>query len=167
MKTLSTILLVIIFCRCWENPVNNVKELKGYKYSGYKLGATLNSSFVNKAFMFVKADDTAIINQKLPFDSDKKILFDKGIFYSCKLTKGTTYDLKLKEIGPESIPSAYISYYRTNAIFDVPADSSAYREIAKNTTYMYLGNYEKYIDMNSKLYEIVYLDPPTGCRFDH
>jgi hypothetical protein len=77
------------------------------------------------------------------------------------------YDLKLKEIGPDSIPSDYISYYRINAIFDAPLDRSIFREIKRNTTYKYFGNYEKYIDMNGRLYEIVYLDPPTACRFDH
>jgi len=164
MKSIITVILSFCILSCYAQ---DTLTLEGVKYVGYSLNKTLNRSFMNKRHFFVKKQDTISVNQKLPLDLRKGIIYDYGVFFKCHLQKDTVYSISLKKIGLEHIPLIYNNYYRINAIFKNSSDRSKYIEIKKNTKVSYKGNYMKYFDLDNELYDMVRLAPGTGCRFDH
>lgn len=64
------------------------------------------------------------------------------------------------------IPETFNSYYRLNTIPDKD-DCSKFIEIKKDTEYNYLGDYGKYVDINSCLYEIIKIYPDDNCFYPH
>lgn len=136
------------------------------RYLGQAYNFTKNKSFINNELIFFKDNDTLRINVKLPYDTIQHQIIDRGIYYNCHLKKDTVYTFIIKKICVIDIPMEYNSYYHSNIIVN-KKDCSSFKEIEKNTEYVYRGNYGKYIDMNNVLYEIVGLSPDSGCVFQH
>lgn len=135
-------------------------------YLGYQYNNTKNSSFVSKELNFLKANDTLHMNIRLPYDTIKHEIINRGIYYNCHLKKDTTYTFTLKKICVNNIPDVPNSYYKTNTIPN-KKDCSKFTEVEKNTGYKYEGNYGKYVDIDRTLYEIIGLSPNDGCFFPH
>lgn len=142
-------------------------KLVEYEYIRFSYTQTCNKSFINKAMVFRKGNDSITINQKLPFNFDKKEIFDNGIFYSCNIEVGNTYTLNLIQIAQDSIPIEYTSYYRINSIFPNKGRRSEFIEISKDSAFDYKGRYDKYFDIKNTLYKMTVLSPATNCKFDH
>jgi len=114
----------------------------------------------------LKENDTLEMNLRIPFNSNKHEIIDKGIFYNCHLKPGTVYTITLKKICTNDIVDVPNSYYKTNIIPE-KKNCSRFTEIEKNTRYEYKGNYGKYIDFKNTLYEIIDLTPNGDCAFQH
>jgi|GEM_PF-605750 len=137
------------------------------KYVGRKASATQNTGFINNSFMFLNGKDTMFANVKVPFDINDPKIFNKGIYYNCLLKEGTTYTISLKRININDIPKETNSYYRINAVFNDNADSAKFIEIKKDTKYIYNGYYERYVDIDNVLYEVVGISPDGDCFYPH
>ncbi|MDM1377349.1 hypothetical protein [Myroides marinus] len=136
------------------------------RYIGNQSSGTENESFINNSFLFLNKNDTIKVNVKTPFNINKMEIINRGIYYNCQLKKDTIYSLTLKKICTADIPEIFNSYYKTNTIPD-KTDCSKFTEIKKNTVYDYKGNYEKYVDIDDVLYEVIGLSPDTGCFYPH
>lgn len=137
------------------------------RYIDHQYKETKNKSFINDELIFLKNDnDTLRVNVKIPFNTDKSEIINRGIYYNCYLKEGVVYTIEWKKICINDIPDVPNSYYKTNTIAD-KMDCSKIKEIEKNTKYQYVGNYGKYIDIDGTLYEIVGLTPSDGCTFPH
>ena len=161
---MRTIILYVItsalVCSC------KAQENLKMQYVGNQTSESFNSSFINNTFIFLRDNDTLKMNVKVPFDLEKMEINSRGLYYNCILRTGTVYTFSLKKIKPSDIPEEYNSYYKTNLVLN-NENSSKFQEIKKNTSYLYKGNYEKYIDINNVLYEIVDLSPNTDCALPH
>ncbi|OJV55763.1 MAG: hypothetical protein BGO31_16850 [Bacteroidetes bacterium 43-16] len=135
-------------------------------YLGRKASSTQNISFINNTFVFLNDRDTLLMNVKVPFDTAKNEIFNMGIFYNCHLKEDSIYSITMKKICPSDIPKGYHNYYAINIISD-KKDCSKFKEIVKNTKYKYLGNYEKYVDINGVIFEIIDLNPKGDCFLPH
>jgi len=139
---------------------------KDIKYLGKSYEGTKNTSFVSKRMSFLNGEDSVFINIRLPFDVADSEIIDRGLYSNCILQEGSIYTLQLKKICLTAIPKEYESYYRTNAIFSDSSDCSLFVETEKNTKYMYKGKYERYVDINNRIYEVVSVSPSSGCNHD-
>jgi len=164
MKKITLFIILSLFfysCKAQE------KVTITLRYIGYKYNTTHNSSFISMGLQFLKeGSDTVSINKKLPFDTTEHKVYDLGIYYNCHLKEGTVYTITLKKICTDSIPDIPNDYYKLNTIPD-KNDCSKFVEFEKHTPYKYEGNYEKYVDINNTLYEIIGLSPPDGCFFSN
>lgn len=162
----KTLLFFLIFsiCSCM---VHSQLKLNQVKYLGYSYKSTFNKSFVNKQFKFLNKKDTIFINLRVPFDSSKNNITNEGLFYSCQLAKDSLYSFTLKKTSHKAIPAEWNSYYRINALFLNGAKKSKFREVKKNTDYLYVGNYGKFVDIKNELYEILLLSPTLNCVLQH
>ena len=134
------------------------------RYVNSKYEGSKNKSFITREMIFLKNEDTLIINIRLPFDISNPKIFNPGIYYNCHLRKDSVYTISLKRICANDIPKDYNSYYKTNIVPD-EKDCSRFKEIDKNTDYEYRGYYGMYVDMKGTLYEIIKLTPDDGCVF--
>jgi len=137
------------------------------KYLGKSYEGTKNKSFVNKRMSFLNGNDSVFINVKLPFNEADSKIIDAGLYRNCILQEGNIYTLQLKKICLTNIPNEYESYYKTNAIFSDSRDCSSFVETKKDTQYIYKGRYDRYVDINNRIYEVMSLSPPSGCSYDH
>ncbi|GGE99254.1 hypothetical protein SAMN05443634_102300 [Chishuiella changwenlii] len=142
------------------------QEKMTLRYVDHQYKETKNKSFVNNELVFIKSEDTLRMNVKVPFKQSNAQIINRGIFYNCHLKENTIYTITLKKICINDIPEAFNSYYRTNTITD-KTDCSKFTEIKNNTNYEYKGDYEKYVDIDNVLYEIIELSPNTGCFYPH
>lgn len=94
-------------------------------------------------------------------------IINRGLYYNCILTPGNAYIITLKKISKNGLPEETNSYYKTNAIFNDKQDSAKFIEVPKDTQYMYKGYYERYVDINNILYEIIGLSPDAECFYPH
>lgn len=129
-------------------------KLMEYRYIRFSYTQTHNKSFINKAMVFKKGNDSITINQKLPFDFDKKEIFDNGFFYNCSLKIDSIYTIMLIQVVKDAIPTEYISYYRINSIFPDRRNKSKFIEIDKDSDFYYRGYYDKYFDIRNTLYKM-------------
>jgi hypothetical protein len=141
--------------------------LNQVKYIGSSYKSSLNKSFVTNQLKFLNKEDTVYINLRLPFDSSNNNIINEGLYYSCKLVTDSSYSFTLKKSNYNAIPNEWNSYYRINAKFLNRKRKSKFREIKKDTEYLYKGNYGKFIDINNELYEIILLSPASNCALQH
>lgn len=136
------------------------------KYIGFSFETTKNRSFINRSLIFINNKDTFILNQKLPYKSEKPKVNYSGIYYNCHLKEDVVYTIVLKSFCVRDIPKSFNNYYITNTIPD-KNDCSMFKENERNTKYKYYGNYEKYVDIAGRLYEVIGLSPSDDCFFPH
>lgn len=157
-------LLYFSICSCKSYSQLTLNQVK-YVGSSYK--SSFNKSFVTNQLKFLNKADTVLINLRLPFDSSTNSIINKGLFYSCKLATDSFYSFTLKRSNYDAIPKEWNSYYRTNAIFLSGNRRSKFKEIKKDTEYLYKGNYGRFVDVNNELYEIILLSPSSSCGLYH
>lgn len=142
------------------------QEKAALRYIGHQYKVTKNKSFVNNELTFIKDKDTLKVNIKVPFDERNAEIINRGIYYNCHLKEDTVYTITLKKICSTDIPEVFNSYYKTNTIPD-KKDCSKFTEVEKNTNYEYKGNYEKYVDIDGVLYEVIGISPDDSCFYPH
>jgi hypothetical protein len=142
-----------------------IVRYKNLKYAAYSYHGSLNKSFINKRILFFNGKDSVIFNIKIPFDIRTKNIYDPGIFYNCKLKQDSIYSFELKKTTGSAIPKEYNSYYKVNGLFNDTHNPAKFNEVKKNTKYLFRGDYSKYVDINSELYEIINMSPTNGCNF--
>jgi hypothetical protein len=161
MKTIYSIVILFSFFGC------KAQESFTLKYISQQYKETSNVSFINKEMLFFNGNDSLIWNFKIPFDVNKPEIIDEGIYCNCHLKIDSIYILKLKKICVSDIKEDINCYYKINGLFSDEYNCSRFTEIKKNSEYLYKGNYQKYLDFNNELYEIVGLLPSKDCFFAH
>lgn len=155
------ILALLSFYSC------KAQEKIDLKYIGYTYKETDNDSFINRELRFLNHDkDTLKINIKMPFDRNDPKIINPGIYYNCNLKENSTYILTLKKVCINNIPDSDNSYYKINGLFK-DENCSEFKELKKNTPYLYQGNYGKYVDINNILYEVINVNPNADCMLPH
>lgn len=124
------------------------------RYIGYEYKESKNKSFLNKELIFMRDEDTLRINLRLPYDAVNRTVFCRGFPHNYFLKEDKRYTFTLKEICVTEIPEIFNSYYKINTIPDT-TNCSKFTEIEKDTEFSYIGNYEKYVDIDNVLYEII------------
>lgn len=148
-----------IGCKAQENVTG--------RYTGLQYSSTKNSSYIRQELIFIKENkDTLKMNVVLPYDTTNYKVVNKGIFYNCHLKENIIYTINIKKICISDIPKEFNSYYKTNTVGD-KANCSKLTEFEKNSNYVYLGNYGKYVNIDGLLYEIIGITPDDGCVFQN
>ncbi|MFA6059615.1 MAG: hypothetical protein WC756_15520 [Taibaiella sp.] len=145
----------------------NAQQQLTLQYIGRKASATQNTSFINNTFLFLNKKDTLFANVKVPFDTANPKIINKGIYYNCLLKEGNSYTISIKKINKNDIPEGTNSYYKINAVFNDRENSAKFIEVKKDTKYLYNGYYERYVDVDNVLYEIVGISPDGDCFYPH
>jgi len=161
---MKTIVFYIVAILCFSHC--KVQEKITFIYVDYQYEETKNKSFINKRLVLATGKDSLEMNIKLPYDRIHHNVIDRGLLYNCHLKKGTKYTFTLQKKCVTDIPETFNSYYRLNTIPDKD-DCSKFIEIKKDTEYNYLGDYGKYVDINSCLYEIIKIYPDDCCFYPH
>lgn len=122
-----------------------------------------NLAFVNKAVRCRNEinGDTLVINQKIPvvITSNEFRIYDKGLLDGYFIDKDEHFTIVVEPINVSAITDIPYNYYEINCVFENDKSSHFY-EITKNTDYKYLGNYQKYIDIENELYLVTDISKP-------
>lgn len=141
--------------------------LNHVKFIGSSYKSSNNKSFVTYVLKFLNNTDTVFINLRIPFDSKTNNIINEGLYNSCKLTIDSFFSFNLKKSNKNVIPNEWNSYYRINAKFLSGNMKSKFREVKKDTEYLYKGNYGMFVDINNELYEILLMSPTSNCTLQH
>ena len=116
-----------------------------------------NLAFVNKAVRCRNeiTGDTLVINQKIPVvkTSDGFEVYDKGLLDGFFISKDERFTIVVSPINVSAIMDVPYNYYEINCVFENDKSPRFY-EITKNTSYKYLGSYQRYVDIGSVLYSV-------------
>ncbi|MEZ3551564.1 MAG: hypothetical protein K1W02_12725 [Muribaculaceae bacterium] len=130
------------------------------KCLGMSYSKSYNTGFVNKVISCsnVINGDSVTINQKMPIviTPNGPHIYDKGLLDGVFLRKGDEYVIVIRPINCKEIDDIQYNYYTINCVFDNDKSPRFY-EILKNTDGNYLGNYQKYIDIDDVLYRVVFI----------
>lgn len=162
---LIELLLFVAFTNCRAQESITLDSLT---YLGSIHTKTHNKNFVNKQLIFLQGKDSIMINQKLPIN-DKNVIADygisvlvaHGIYHSWHFKTKKHYTFKLKKTCLNNIPKEYNTYYNTNTIIYSLDNCYVFKEILKDTHYLYQRNYS-YVDINNVLYEVIYIIEVTN-----
>ena len=126
---------------------------------------THNLGFVNKVICCRNEmnGDTLMVNQKIPITTvyDGFRIYDKGLLNGIFPRKNNVYIIVIQPINVSVITDLPYNYYAINCIFENDKSPRFY-EITKNTNDKYLGSYQRYIDIDNKLYLIAHISKLYG-----
>jgi len=164
MRALSLLAGLILAAVC---TASQAQETVTMRYIGRRYQETMNKSFKNEELVFLKNNDTLLMNIKLPFDAFNPRIFAPGVYYDCRLIQNVDYTFTIKKISVKDLPENDHSYYKINARFSDDSAPSRFTQVKKNTKYASRGNYGKYVDINNELYEITALLPDGSCIYPY
>lgn len=124
-----------------------------------------NLAFINKAIRCSEVNgDTLIINQKMPivYTSNEYRIYDKGLLDGFFISKDEHFVIVVEPINVSDMTDVPYNYYEINCIFENDK-SPCFYEVTKNTSYKYLGSYQRYIDIGHKLYLVTHISK-LGCN---